>query len=160
MALKDLNFSDLSKAPDISNTQGFAMVILFGAAFFIILLMYLIGLVKKHPKSTFWVGLSVFVVYSVLLFLIGAGVYPLLVDELSGTQQSYRMISIPIASGIILLGSMIFLLVKFSDDMERRWFMLAVRQEIKHPSKVICPVCGTAISIKAAKCYKCQTRFK
>jgi len=160
LALKDMNFSNLSVAPDISTTQGLVMIILFLSACLIIALMYVLGLPRKQPKLGFLGAVSLFVVYSAILFLIVVGIYPKLTEDLTGTQQSYRMISVVIASGFILLGSMMFLLIKFPDDRERRWFMLAVRQEIKHPSKLICPVCETVVSSRSKVCYKCRTRLK
>lgn len=159
LALKDVNFSDLGTAPDISSIQGWVMISAFLGASLVLAVMFLHGFAIRHPRLGAFGVISLFLVYSALLILVGIGLYPKWFDA-SGTQHSYRMMVIPVVSAFIILGSLIFLVLKFSDDRERRWFTLAVRQEMESPSKVVCPVCETVVSKRAKRCYKCKTKLK
>ena len=160
LALKDMNFSTLTVViEDISTNQAWGMAFSFIGACVILLVMFVHGLAIKNPKPGFFGIASLFTVLllSIGLFLIVGSV---ITKKLSNDWFSYSMTAIPIASVFVLMASLIFLVIKFSDDRERRWFMLAVRQEMEHPSRIICPVCETVISAKAKKCYKCRTKLR
>ena len=160
LALKDMNFSTLTVARDhISTNQAWAMAFSFVGGCVVMLVMFVHGFLTKEPRPGFFGMLSFFVVFflSVGLFLIVGSV---LTEKLSSEWFSNGMIAIPIASAFLLMASLIFLVIKFSDDRERRWFMLAVRQEMEHPSRIVCPVCETVVPTKARKCYKCKTKIR
>lgn len=159
IALKDLNFSNLAVAPDISTTQGWALIFTFLFAVLVIFVMFIHGLLRKEKKLGGLGIFSLFMLYTAVLFVVGVGLYPHLFEQ-TGTQYSYRMMLIPAGSVFIVLAAAIFLLIKFPDDRERRWFVMAVRQELKHPSKVVCPNCETVISAKARRCYSCKKKMR
>jgi len=159
LAVKDINFSDLTVAPSIGSIQGTAMFALFAGVCMVVIIMFFHGILIKEPKLGFIGILSLFILYTALFVLIGIGLFPYVFDQ-STTQHSFRMILIPITSLFIMLGSILFITLKFYDDRERRWFILAVRQEMKAPSKILCPECGEVLSSTAEKCYKCDTKLK
>lgn len=159
LAIKDINYSDLSQAPSIGGLQGTAMFGLFAGVCFVVFIMFFHGILIKNPKLGFVGTLSLFILYTALFGLVVIAFYPYIFDQ-SSVQHSYRMILIPVASLFVMLGSILFITLKFSDERERRWFVLAVRQEMKTPSKMLCPECASVVSSSAEKCYKCDMKFK
>ncbi len=159
LALKDVNFSNRSIAPSIGDTQGWIMVFSFLCACTVLLVMFVHGFTIKEPKLGILGSISLFLIYSALLFMIGLGLYPKLIDDVTSLHMTYRMLLVPVGSAFILLGSLLFIVIKFPDNRERRWFMMAVRQEMKNPSRAVCPVCATVVSMKSPRCYKCKTKL-
>ena len=159
LALKDVNFSNPSTVPSIGDIQGWVMIFSFLCACTVLLVMFIHGFAVRDLKLGILGSISLFLIYSALLFLIGLGLYPKLFEGATNLQMTYRMLLVPVASAFILLGSLIFIVIKFPDNRERRWFMMAVRQEMKSPSRGVCPVCATVVSMKAPLCYKCKTKL-
>ncbi len=159
LAVKDVHFSDLSTPPTISNTQGWIMIACFAFACLLIIVMFINGLLIKNQKLGGLGTLALFILYTSLAALIFIGIYPKLFDQ-TDTQYSYRMIAIPIACIFIFLGTLIFSGVKFADDREKRWFILAVRQELKNPSKIACPECAKVQGSDNKTCINCDAKLK
>ena len=175
LALKDMNFTSLTVViEDISTNQAWAMAFSFVGGCVVLLVMFVHGFLIKEPRPGFFGILSLIVAILLVLALLGSILFVMAEppeydeddeDEMADHDQylssySYSMLAIPIASAFLLMASLIFLVIKFSDDRERRWFMLAVRQEMEHPSRIVCPVCETVVPTKARKCYKCKTKIR
>jgi hypothetical protein len=167
LAIKDLNFGNLDIPPDFSETQLALMKISCLVGIVDLLLLVIRGFTIRTPRLGPVGILAIIIMLIGLEFIIGAYAFDIIIRRGEVVIGSYSAIFIAFGSLIVVVGAFMYAYRKFSEDIQREWFIRAVREELRKPeavkpSKIIykCPSCATDVNVTDAKCPSCGEEFE
>ena len=128
--LKNFNFEDYDASPVLTTTQVNFIYLFFFVGIIGVLLFLVRGYTIKTPK--FYTRAGVALVFIVIGLILIAGM--LIHDQLLGNDQEIgdlEILGMLFGSFLTVIGSFIYISVKFPDEQMMKYFKQAVREEIR-----------------------------
>jgi DNA-directed RNA polymerase subunit RPC12/RpoP len=128
--LKNFTFEDYRESPTLTNTQVTFIWIFFVLGFLVALVFLLRGIRYKTPKYYTRVGVGVFITlfFMFIIFALLFRDYYLMKDKGISPEE---MMAIMFSSVLTIIGSYIYLALKYPEYREMKYFKDAVKEEIR-----------------------------
>ncbi len=128
--LKNFNFDDYQTSPILSQLQVNFIYLFLMIGIVGILLFFVRGFTIKTPKYYTRAGASVVAISIGVILIVGM----LLHDGLLGNDQQIgdlEMLGILFGSFLTVMGSLVYISIKFPDEIMMKYFKQAVKEEIR-----------------------------